>query len=180
MSPSWLPGGFVGVDIFFVISGFVVTSSMLDHREVGPFDFVIGFLARRVKRLLPMLLLVCSVTSLALFAVSPFWETKLVPRYLRIGLTGILGNANNWMLFGEQEDYWSQGSTEDFKDFNPFLHLWSLGVEEQFYIIFPFVLLTSKLLCVPFVGILLAMAVSSLVFGFWLSHAVRTSAVLGM
>lgn len=84
------------------------------------------------------------------------------------------------MLFGEKEDYWSQGITEDFKEFNPFLHLWSLGVEEQFYIIFPFIVLTSKLLCVPFVGILLAMAVSSLVFGFWLSHAARTSAAWGM
>mmetsp|Transcript_37501 Transcript_37501/g.67845 ORF Transcript_37501/g.67845 Transcript_37501/m.67845 type:complete len:771 (-) Transcript_37501:27-2339(-) len=141
MNPAWVPAGFAGVDIFFVISGFVVTSSLFgrDHKD-GPTQFVLGFFVRRAKRLLPVLMLVILTSATLLAFVAPIWDQEMTPKFLKVGMAGVFGNANNWMVFGEVHDYWTQGDAA-FNDYHPFLHLWSLGVEEQFYVIYPFVLL---------------------------------------
>eukprot|EP00927_Polykrikos_kofoidii_P053712 TRINITY_DN48278_c0_g1_i1.p1 TRINITY_DN48278_c0_g1~~TRINITY_DN48278_c0_g1_i1.p1 ORF type:complete len:824 (-),score=110.72 TRINITY_DN48278_c0_g1_i1:149-2620(-) len=139
---EWLPGGYVGVDVFFVISGFVVTSSLLTRKDSNMSEFMLGFYARRAKRLLPSSLLVVNTTAWCLAVVGPWWDDR-VEKFTKVGMAGLLGNANNWMVFGERQDYWAQVDNDVDHAYHPFLHLWSLGVEEQFYVIFPVVVLAG-------------------------------------
>jgi len=124
---KFLPSGFLGVDVFFAISGFVVTASLLSQRRTTELlQLYIGFLARRVKRLLPALALCVVVTGLVVLATDPF------PRHsTQTGLAAMFGFANIVLLFFEL-DYFSPSAV-----FNAFTHMWSLGVEEQFYVVFP-------------------------------------------
>ncbi len=121
-----LPGGYLGVDIFFVISGFVITSSLYQRPSKNFKDFISGFYARRIKRLLPALSVFVLITSIAICLFNP--EPILS---LRTGLTSLFGLSNLYLL-KQSTDYFAQ-STE----LNVFTHTWSLGVEEQFYILFP-------------------------------------------
>jgi len=122
----FLPSGFLGVDVFFAISGFVVTASLLGQQRTQLTHLYIGFLARRVKRLLPALSVCVAVTALVVLATDPF------PRHsIQTGLAALFGFANILLFFFEL-DYFSPSSI-----FNAFTHTWSLGVEEQFYVVFP-------------------------------------------
>lgn len=124
---KFLPSGFLGVDVFFAISGFVVTASLLGQRRTKLRHLYVGFLARRVKRLLPALAVCVAVTGLVVLATDPF------PRHsFQTGLAALFGFANIVLFFFEL-DYFSPSSV-----FNAFTHTWSLGVEEQFYVVFPF------------------------------------------
>lgn len=120
------PGGFLGVDIFFVISGYVITLSLF-AREQQPFgEFLLAFYSRRFKRLIPALLvciLVCSLVY-SLFVQVPASS-------LWTGFAGIFGFSNIF-LYLNQADYFAQAT-----ELNLFLHTWSLGVEEQFYLLYP-------------------------------------------
>ncbi len=123
---KFLPSGFLGVDVFFAISGFVVTASLLNQRRTKLTRLYVGFLARRVKRLLPALTVCVAVTSSVVLATDPF------PRHsIETGLAALFGFANVVLFFFEL-DYFSPSSI-----FNAFTHTWSLGVEEQFYVVFP-------------------------------------------
>ena len=123
---KFLPSGFLGVDVFFAISGFVVTGSLLRQRRTGLVQLYIGFLARRVKRLIPALSLCVAVTGLVVLATDPF------PRHsIHTGIAALFGFGNVLLFFFEL-DYFSPSSI-----FNAFTHTWSLGVEEQFYVVFP-------------------------------------------
>lgn len=123
---KFLPSGFLGVDVFFAISGFVVTASLLSQRRTKLSQLYLGFLSRRVKRLLPALTLCVAVTSFVVLATDPF------PRHsIETGLAALFGFANVVLFFFEL-DYFSPSSV-----FNAFTHTWSLGVEEQFYVVFP-------------------------------------------
>jgi peptidoglycan/LPS O-acetylase OafA/YrhL len=122
----FLSSGFLGVDVFFAISGYVVTASLLGQRRTGLIQLYIGFLSRRVKRLLPALALCVAVTGFVVLAADPF------PRHsIETGLAALFGFANILLFFFEL-DYFSPSSL-----FNAFTHTWSLGVEEQFYVVFP-------------------------------------------
>lgn len=121
-----LPGGYLGVDIFFVISGYVITSSLSERESKGIKDFMGSFYERRIKRLLPALAVFALVTSVSICMVNPEPRTALTT-----GATAIFGFSNLYLL-NESTDYFAQ-STE----LNPFTHTWSLGVEEQFYLLFP-------------------------------------------
>ena len=124
-----MPGGYLGVDIFFVISGFVITSSLHQRPSKNLRDFIGGFYERRIKRLVPALSVFVLITSMAICVFNPEPDISL-----KTGLTSLFGLSNLY-LFKEATDYFAQ-STE----LNVFTHTWSLGVEEQFYILFPFLI----------------------------------------
>lgn len=128
--PQWLfAGGFVGVDVFFVLSGFLITSLLLAERARTGRIRLVGFWKRRARRLLPALALVVTVCASAAWLVGG-------DVLARMG-TQILGAATfsyNWMALGTGSAYFSAASPELFRN------LWSLAVEEQFYVLWPLVL----------------------------------------
>ena len=121
-----LPGGFLGVDIFFVISGYVITKSLQRQKSSSLKQLLAGFYERRIKRLFPALAICLLVTSIAVAIVNP-----QPLQSLRTGLTATIG-ASNIYLIKNSTNYFAQSS-----ELNPFLHTWSLAVEEQFYLIYP-------------------------------------------
>ncbi|MDR3159211.1 MAG: acyltransferase [Zoogloeaceae bacterium] len=123
---TWVPGGFVGVDVFFVISGYLITRILLGELEAGVFTLA-GFYERRARRILPALFCV-------LLCCLPFAWFLLLPDQLEKFSRSIL-----WALVFIS-NFWFRGETGYFAaDANemPLLHTWSLGVEEQFYLFFP-------------------------------------------
>lgn len=132
------PNGFLGVDVFFVISGFVITASLLRDPSKGFGEFIARFYARRFLRLLPALLLIIAVTSVAICLLTPRPNS-----FLKTAMAASFGLANV-QLYLAQQDYFSALS-----DLNPFTHTWSLGVEEQFYLLVPILLWLS----IRFMGI---------------------------
>jgi peptidoglycan/LPS O-acetylase OafA/YrhL len=127
---SALQSGFLGVDVFFVISGFVITGSLTRHPETRLRPFLLNFYARRVKRLLPLLLVCVLVTALlGALVMTPGSEEEIAT--WRTGLAALVG-ASNLVLQAQQFDYFASSTT-----LNLFTHTWSLGVEEQFYLLFP-------------------------------------------
>lgn len=128
--PALMPGGFIGVDIFFVISGYLITSIIWRQTRAGQFS-LFGFYSRRIRRIFPALAIVLAA-GLAFGAFTLFWD-----EYKRLGLHAALSAASaaNLGLWAES-GYFDQAA-----DLKPFLHMWSLGVEEQFYIAWPLVLL---------------------------------------
>ncbi len=127
-----LPSGYLGVDIFFVISGFVITSSLATHAKESFADFLLGFYARRVKRLLPALVVFVLITAFLICLFDPEPGVSL-----RTGTASLFGLSNLFLL-QQAVDYFAE-STE----LNIFTHTWSLGVEEQFYLVFPFLIWLS-------------------------------------
>jgi peptidoglycan/LPS O-acetylase OafA/YrhL len=128
-----LPGGFTGVDVFFVISGFLISSLILDAVERGDFSFA-EFYARRIRRILPALITVlCAALVAGWFTLLP------------LDLVDLNKSILSGVLFVPNLQLWSEAGyfTRD-ANARPLLHLWSLGVEEQFYLFWPVVLIVSK------------------------------------
>ena len=126
-----VPGGFVGVDVFFVLSGFLITGLLIEEIARTGTISLGDFYARRVRRLLPLATLVLAATAAATYI--------LVPPIDRRGVAGdIIGSAlwsANWRFAAESTQYMAD------TDKSPVLHYWSLAVEEQFYIVWPLLLL---------------------------------------
>jgi peptidoglycan/LPS O-acetylase OafA/YrhL len=127
--PSKFPLGYLGVDLFFVISGYLITRIMIDKHETKTFSFR-DFYVRRARRILPATLSVLIVTSL--FSIGLLSSTDLL-RYTEslVATLSFVANIYFWRTGG----YF--GTNDELK---PLLNMWSLGVEEQFYLIFPIVL----------------------------------------
>ncbi|MBX9468287.1 MAG: acyltransferase [Rhizobium sp.] len=126
--PTWLPGGLVGVDIFFVISGYLISGHIVQQMQTDRFS-LLDFYSRRVRRIFPALIVVL------IFSLCFGWMVMSVDAF---GLLGkhVAGGADfvaNLVLWAER------GGGEGESNFDPMLHLWSLGVEEQFYILWPLV-----------------------------------------
>nr|WP_299472295.1 acyltransferase family protein [uncultured Roseibium sp.] len=127
--PAWMPGGFIGVDVFFVISGFLISTIIFENLDRGTFSFV-EFYSRRIKRIFPALLLVL----VACFAFG--WFTLLADEYMQLGkhIAAGAGFVSNFVFWSEA------GYFDNAAETKPLLHLWSLGIEEQFYIVWPMLL----------------------------------------
>ncbi len=123
-----LPSGYLGVDIFFVISGYVISSSLYNSSARHVADFIVGFYSRRVKRLVPALILCLLSTGFLICLFDPNPRVSL-----RTGGAALFGLSNIYLL-QRATDYFSPSA-----ELNPFTHTWSLGVEEQFYLFFPII-----------------------------------------
>ena len=128
---SWIPGGFLGVDLFFVISGYVITRLLLDSiQRSGGLDLR-AFYAARFRRLLPPLLFMIFVTTI----IVGFWAPDTMRRFLGDAPFSIFGAMNWWLIFRETDYFESIGRPALLQ------HTWSLGVEAQFYVVWPLILL---------------------------------------
>jgi peptidoglycan/LPS O-acetylase OafA/YrhL len=125
-SSNWLPGGFVGVDIFFVISGYLISGIIFNGLQRGTFSFAV-FYARRIKRIFPALLIVLALVTL--FG----WFSLFTDEYQSLGkhVAAGAGFTSNIVLWKEAGYFDPAGALK------PLLHLWSLGIEEQFYLLWP-------------------------------------------
>lgn len=127
--PGAVPGGFAGVDVFFVVSGFLITGLILSDLGQGRFS-IAGFYARRIRRIFPALILVLAAAGVA------GWFVLLPDEYRQLGkhVAAGAGFVSNFVLWREA------GYFDELAAIKPLLHLWSLGIEEQFYIAWPLLL----------------------------------------
>ena len=145
--PDLLPGGFAGVDVFFVISGFLITRLLLKELHATGRLHLVKFWARRARRILPAASLVLLATAIAApLAMSPL---DLLRTGGDIQAAGVF--MQNWRLAANAMDYFQQDTNA-----NAVMHFWSLAVEEQFYLVWPMVLI-----CIAFGGRALAVGLST-------------------
>jgi len=149
---SWIPGGFLGVDLFFVISGYVITRLLLDSiAQSGGLDLR-GFYLARARRLLPALLFTVITTTIAI----GIWAPDTIKRFISDLPFALTGTMNWWLVAREQDYFESIGRP-------PLLqHTWSLAVEAQFYLVWPLILyfILKKLgkNRIPFAALMIAAA----------------------
>ena len=155
---TWIPGGFLGVDLFFVISGYVITRLLLDSIERSGGLDLRGFYKARARRLLPPMFFMIVVTG---FYIS-IWAQDSVKRFVT-DVPFALSGTINWRLVATEQDYFEAIGRP------PLLqHTWSLAVESQFYLIWPVILLLvlkrfgKKI--IPFAALLIALISASLLF----------------
>ena len=156
--PEVVPGGFIGVDIFFVISGFLISRILFDGIDLQTFRFL-DFYVRRIRRIFPALLVV--VTACLGFG----WFALLAEEYKQLGQHAVAAALflSNFVLW-QETGYFDRAS-----DLKPLLHLWSLGLEEQFYAVWPLVAtMVGRLRVNRFLVVLFLVLVS---FGFNLKYA---------
>ena len=155
LSSSILPGGFIGVDVFFVISGFLITSQI--YKEALQHDFsIVQFYKRRINRIIPALLTVIIASLIAGALILSPTDFSLLAKSSIFALIGL----SNIFLWREYGNYFSGNASEA-----PLLHTWSLGVEEQFYVIWPIlIILLLKINKKHAVGILTLTCVAAIAF----------------
>ncbi|WP_158541444.1 MULTISPECIES: acyltransferase family protein [unclassified Pseudomonas] len=152
--PALLTGGFVGVDVFFVISGYLISSIIMKAVSKGSFSFY-DFYMRRVRRIFPALMVVIAATFAAGWAVMMGDEFKLLSKHIMAGI----GFLQNVLLYTESGYFDASAETK------PLLHLWSLGVEEQFYLVFPIILIALHKAKIPLLPALVSMWLASFILG---------------
>ena len=161
-------GGFVGVDVFFVVSGFLITALSLTEIEESGGLALGAFWARRARRLLPAVFLLCLVVVVASASLGGGFA-----RRVNRDVFSTLGYIANWTRVGEGHDYFAQYETPSLLE-----HAWSLAIEEQFYVIWPLVLIAATWLARrcrwrmrPVVGVVAVMiAAGSVALAWWWSH----------
>jgi peptidoglycan/LPS O-acetylase OafA/YrhL len=163
--PELFPGGFVGVDVFFVISGFLITSILQQEIQAGRWSLA-SFYARRILRIFPALILVLFACLIA------GWHTLLAQEYMQLGKhlglgAAFLSNIGLW---------WEAGYFDKASEAKPLLHLWSLAIEEQFYIIWPLLLWLILHNRRSAARSFAALAVASLLLSIWWVWSDRTQA----
>jgi peptidoglycan/LPS O-acetylase OafA/YrhL len=127
-SASWAPGGFIGVDVFFVLSGYLITALLLaEHARWGAID-LLAFWRRRARRLLPALFLMLVAVAAYAAVLAPAGQRESI----RLDALATLGYVANWRFVASGQSYFAQ-----FQAPSPLRHTWSLGIEEQWYLLFP-------------------------------------------
>ena len=169
LNAKWLPGGFAGVDVFFVISGFVVATSVSSLERLSLPKFLLYFYARRLVRITPALVacLLATFVASALF-IPEAWLSDANQQTGRFAFIGL----SNFVLAHNTGNYFSPTA-----EYNPFTHTWSLAVEEQFYLIFPmlfFAWLSGKR--VLSIALLTLCFIASLMCAAWLGRVDQTQA----
>ena len=156
INEALIPGGFIGVDIFFVISGYLITGIIVRERAAGRFSFA-EFYRRRIRRIFPAMFLVTGVTLAVGVAV-------MLPRDVEAlswsALATVLSVANVHFTYALDTSYFAASNAS-----LPLLHMWSLGVEEQFYLFWPAMLIVLLKWPRTLVPILLVLAISSIGLG---------------
>lgn len=155
-------GGYVGVDVFFVISGYLITSIILHEFQDGRFR-LLDFYSRRARRILPALsIIMCACIPLSWWTMVPFQIEDFAQ-----SLLATLGFSSN-LLFWIESGYFQPEA-----ELKPLLHTWSLAVEEQYYFVFPlFMLLVFRYGLAALVTLLLAIVIASfLIANFWIERA---------
>ncbi len=135
--PEFLPGGFIGVDIFFIISGFVITQQMSRLRVEHPHSFLRNFYTRRIRRILPSALFVILISLI----VTRFYLGIVAENDFKGSAGWVTIFLGNFHFQGESLNYFSSGIV-----IQPLQHFWSLSIEEQFYLIWPALFLALWLL----------------------------------
>jgi peptidoglycan/LPS O-acetylase OafA/YrhL len=158
---EYFRGGFVGVDVFFVISGYLITTIIVSEQEAGTFS-LLNFYERRARRILPALFLVMLVSVIAAY----FWLSAPDLKDFSRSLMAVSTFLSNF-LFLKETGYWD---TEG--ELKPLLHTWSLAVEEQYYLLFPpFLMMMWRFRKRWMLGSILVIGVISLVAAQWGSHS---------
>lgn len=129
LNPSWLPGGFLGVDIFFVISGYLITSIISKEMQTGQFSFA-KFYNRRIKRIYPAFILVMVIVSICSSFIFVRTESEQLRKTIELAFVFL---SNFYLSY--RQGYFDLSANE-----NPIVHIWSLAVEEQYYLFFPVLL----------------------------------------
>ena len=132
LNENWLPGGFLGVDIFFVISGFLITGIIIKEIQQNAFSFK-QFYTRRIKRIYPAFITVIALVSFIASAIFIYNDFNQLRKTIELA-TIFLSN----FYLGLTQGYFDLSANE-----NPVLHIWSLAVEEQYYLIFPLILILA-------------------------------------
>ena len=132
LNENWLPGGFLGVDIFFVISGFLITGIIITEIQQNSFSFK-QFYTRRIKRIYPAFITVMALVSFIASAIFIYNDFNQLRKTIELA-TAFLSN----FYLGLTQGYFDLSANE-----NPVLHIWSLAVEEQYYLIFPLMLILA-------------------------------------
>lgn len=155
--PQFVHGGFIGVDIFFVISGYLISSIILNQLAESRFSFA-DFYARRVKRIFPALFLVL------LFTLAYGWQVLTPTEYKQLGKHTVAGSffLSNF-AFWTEAGYFDTSAVE-----KPLLHLWSLAIEEQFYIFWPLTLFALHKFRQSKRAWIVILLLASLALNFWL------------
>lgn len=154
--PTFLQGGFVGVDIFFVISGFLITSIILKQVAVNTFSLS-HFYANRIRRIFPALLLVL------IFCLVIGWFSLTADEYKQLGF-----HAAGGALFIDNFIFWREsGYFDNPAETKPLLHLWSLAIEEQFYLVWPLVLVFILRYTKAVARVFMILILTSLAYSAW-------------
>lgn len=157
--PTLMTYGFLGVDIFFIISGYLISKSLLQKNNIINFQKIINFYVKRIKRIIPALFFFFSITTLILY---PIFLKSDFQRFAE----SLIASKTFWAnIF-----FWRDGGYFGYEDkLKPLLHIWSLAVELQFYIVFPLILLVSSKLKIEYSKLIFLISLISLITWWFLN-----------